>query len=109
MSSSSNQGFMLETKTLLIGERTMGVACTTISMKATEPEVNNSILSEGDRKLIRHSWRYLSNHFDLTELGCDVFLKIFELNPEVKNMFPCRDVEGEDLLRNADFKGHASR
>ncbi|XP_014672816.1 PREDICTED: hemoglobin subunit mu-like [Priapulus caudatus] len=86
----------------------MGASCSSSAVKVTEKQ-NQCLVSEQERKLIRRSWRYLTNHYDLTELGCEVFLAIFELNPEVKKMFPCRDVEGEELLKNPDFKGHASR
>ena len=46
---------------------------------------------------------------DLTARGSKVFLRIFEKNPYVKKIFPFRDCEGEDLLKNPSFKGHASR
>ncbi|XP_014676299.1 PREDICTED: neuroglobin-like [Priapulus caudatus] len=67
------------------------------------------VVTEQERRLLRKTWRYMTNQYDLMELGCEVFLMIFELNPEAKKMFPCRDVEGEELLTNHDFKGHASR
>lgn len=69
-------------------------------------EVTND-LSEKDKALIRRNWKYLA--CDLTGRGAKVFLRIFRDNPEVKLLFPFHALEGEELIRDANFRGHASR
>ena len=64
-------------------------------------------VSEGHKRLVRKSWKILCD--DLTGRGSRIFLRIFARNPHVKELFPCRYEEGEALLKNANFKGHASR
>nr|XP_034307779.1 non-symbiotic hemoglobin 0-like [Crassostrea gigas] len=41
--------------------------------------------------------------------GIRVFERIFELNPDLKQLFPFRNKEGESLRNDHDFTGHASR
>lgn len=64
-------------------------------------------LSEKQKSIIRSTWKKISN--DLSGRAAMVFLRIFELHPQIKNLFPCRDLEGEKLLNDHHFKGHASR
>lgn len=70
---------------------------------------NTSIHGFTDREkhLIKKTWRVVSN--DMPHIGANIFLAIFNYNPEVKQIFPCRDVTGEALLRDHHFRGHASR
>ncbi|XP_006823444.1 neuroglobin-like [Saccoglossus kowalevskii] len=65
------------------------------------------IFTERQRRIVRKTWRPLAN--DMTGNGTKVFLHIFEMNPKVKQLFPCRDKTGEELLKDLNFKGHASR
>ncbi|KAK3096804.1 hypothetical protein FSP39_003494 [Pinctada imbricata] len=63
--------------------------------------------SERDKQLVRRTWRLMA--VDLAGNGSKVFLRIFELRPELKQLFPFRDVIGDELMKNPTFKGHASR
>jgi len=63
--------------------------------------------TDREKHLIKKTWRVLSNN--MPGVGANIFLAIFNLNPEVKNIFPCHDVTGEELLRDPNFRGHASR
>ncbi|XP_052809362.1 cytoglobin-2-like [Mya arenaria] len=74
------------------------------------PEVQrNSVhgFTDHEKALIKKTWRVVSNN--MPGVGAKIFLKIFSLRPQVKQIFPCRDVTGEDLLRDTHFRGHASR
>jgi len=74
--------------------------------KSAQPEVTTYRLGEHEIRLINKTWKLLST--DMTGYGTKVFLRIFQKNPKLKQLFPCRDVEGEELLKNKHFKGHAS-
>ena len=56
---------------------------------------------------MRSSWAALEPH--ASRLSADIFLRIFELRPDVKRFFPFREEVGEALVRNSHFKGHAMR
>lgn len=60
-----------------------------------------------EKKIIRRTWKLLAN--DLTGRGSSVFLKIFLLNPHVKELFPFKQLDGETLIKSQLFRGHASR
>lgn len=71
-------------------------------------DTGTRLFSDRQKAIIVKTWRYMGN--DLTGRGSKVFMKIFELHPEVKQLFPSlKDYEGEALLKNPNFKGHASR
>lgn len=88
----------------------MGCSATSLIVvpKRTIESTNVEVFTERQKILVRKTWKYLSN--DLTGYGTMVFLRIFEQHPHVKKLFPsiCND-EGETLLKNPLFKGHASR
>ncbi|OWF38487.1 neuroglobin-2-like [Mizuhopecten yessoensis] len=67
----------------------------------------SNLLTNKQRDIIKKTWKVMCSN--ITGHGIKVFLRIFQLHPHVKQLFPCRDVEGEDLLRDSNFKGHASR
>lgn len=69
--------------------------------------LNTDKMTQQQKRVIKKTWKYLSD--DMTGYGIQVFSRIFQLNPHVKKLFPCRDVEGDALLRDPNFKGHASR
>ncbi|XP_077977153.1 neuroglobin-1-like [Glandiceps talaboti] len=79
----------------------------TKSHKKISANGQTEFFTERQRRIVRKTWRALAN--DMTGNGTKVFLWIFETNPKVKQLFPCRDKEGDDLLKDMDFKGHASR
>lgn len=81
------------------------------SMDVVKPTLNgasnHSIFTEKQKKIVIRNWKMLSN--DLSGRGSKIFLRIFEMNPAVKKLFPCGHLEGEALLKDPHFKGHASR
>ncbi|XP_070567773.1 neuroglobin-1-like [Ptychodera flava] len=81
-----------------------------VSSASQAREITNrdtDIFTDRQRRIVRKTWRPLAN--DMTGNGTKVFLRIFEMEPKVKQLFPCRDKEGEELLKDMNFKGHASR
>lgn len=68
---------------------------------------DNNMISEREKLLIRRTWRIISNN--MPGLGASIFLKIFAIKPSVKQIFPFRDITGDELIRNHHFRGHASR
>ncbi|XP_014676644.1 PREDICTED: neuroglobin-like [Priapulus caudatus] len=83
----------------------MGGGCSVVATSGGRPDIE---LTEREKALIRRSWKLLCED-SMTMIGGEIFLKIFELNNEVKALFPFRDVTGEALKHDPDFKGHASR
>lgn len=70
-------------------------------------EATHNKVTDRDKHLIKKTWKIVSN--DMPGIGAKIFLKIFTIKPNVKEIFPFRDVTGEDLLRDPHFRGHASR
>ena len=64
-------------------------------------------ISEEEKRIVRRHWKVLSS--DIQRLGTRVFLQIFKEHPEIKQLFPCRDVEDDKLISSAEFRGHAYR
>ena len=86
------------------------MGCGTLSViKPVDEDIHSQscVFTHHQKHVINKTWKYLAN--DLTGNGSKVFLKIFQLEPKIKQMFPCSDIDGEELLRNINFKGHASR
>lgn len=65
------------------------------------------ILSNNHKAQVLKTWKILSN--DLTGRGKRIFLLIFQKNPRVKSLFPCGNLEGDALMKDPSFIGHASR
>lgn len=63
--------------------------------------------TDREKHIIKKTWKIVSNN--MPGVGANIFLAIFSLNPEVKQIFPCRDATGDALLRDPNFRGHASR
>ena len=74
---------------------------------AVAPVASNSGFTERQKLIVRKTWKLLAT--DLTGRGSKVFMKIFELNPHVKALFAFKNVDGDELLLDPGFKGHASR
>ena len=72
-----------------------------------QPVNTNSGFTDRQKLIVRKTWKILAT--DLTGRGTKVFMKIFELNPYVKSIFPFKNIDGEELLLDTSFKGHASR
>ncbi|XP_033744301.1 neuroglobin-like [Pecten maximus] len=100
-------------RTRFIKERKVesGIMGCAHSMKvASKPSVSTAkknFVTDKQKRIIKKTWKMMCSN--ITGHGVKVFLRIFQLHPHVKQLFPCRDVEGEDLLRDSNFKGHASR
>jgi hemoglobin-like flavoprotein len=65
------------------------------------------IVNDYDKRNVKKTWKILSK--DMPGIGAKIFLKIFSLKPEIKQIFPFRDCTGEELMRDTHFRGHASR
>lgn len=68
---------------------------------------NTLILDETEKRVISKTWRLVSK--DMPSVGTKVFLQIFTIEPTVKKLFPFRDITGDALLRDTQFRGHAFR
>ena len=68
---------------------------------------NIGYISFENKKLVKKTWKILSR--DIPGVGAKIFLRIFEANPNIKEIFHCQGLEGEALLKSHQFKGHASR
>lgn len=92
----------------------MGCAKST-QTKNQELKVDNLIgtqptrdtIPERQELLIKKSWRLLA--VDMTSVGSKIFLKIFQMNPRIKLLFPFSNLEGDELLKDVTFKSHSSR
>lgn len=71
------------------------------------PRQNETYIREEEKLLIKRQWRVLSA--DIKGTGTSVFMELFKLNPEMKQLFPFRNVRDAELLEDADFKRHGIR
>ncbi len=69
--------------------------------------MNSVVLSDSQKYAIRSTWKLIEK--DVTNNGIAVFLRIFDQNPEIKQLFSFKDVWGDALLEHPKFKGHAER
>ena len=67
----------------------------------------SSQVSKAGKALIRETWMLLED--DMENIGIQVFLRIFDQNPEVKLLFPFKDCWGDALITHPMFKAHAKR
>lgn len=65
------------------------------------------VLSDQQKKIIVKNWKQLC--IDLTGRGARIFQLIFARNPRVRALFSCGHLQGEELIKDARFRGHASR
>ncbi len=68
---------------------------------------NHEQLTETEIRIIQTTWAKLEPQAD--QIGVDIYLKIFEMVPVAKQLFPFRDAVGEELLKHPYFKGHTKR
>ena len=105
-----NTGRFFKTPRIVMGCNTSVVS---ISKTTFNTENINNLsekaydLSQEDIRIIRKTWKTLS--VDIVELGIKVFLNLFKINPATKQVFSYRHLEGEELLKDIRFKGHATR
>ncbi len=64
-------------------------------------------LSREERRLVTESWNILKKNSQA--VGKRVFLRIFEIRPQIKNLFDFRDEWGDALLKHPQFIAHAQR
>lgn len=64
-------------------------------------------LTPKEKELVRGTWDILSQKRQ--HVACEIFLRIFELEPATKQLFPFRNAVGEALIKHPMFKGHATR
>ena len=60
--------------------------------------------SDQEKTIVKQQWSTLSP--DTKEIGAKVFLEIFRKYPEVKQMFPFRNIADDDMMSSMVFKGH---
>ena len=66
-----------------------------------------SDLTPTDRTTVQQTWPKLAE--DLQGNGLQIFLRIFEINPEVKFLFHVENVRHSQLARNTTIKAHGKR
>ena len=64
-------------------------------------------LNHSQKMHIRSTWKILEPKSE--QIGEQVFLRIFDLNPEIKKLFKFEYVWGDDLLNHPKFKSHSAR
>ena len=95
---------------------TASYACSDIkcvSIKTYSPVISNQdretagIVSEEEKTILKRQWKVLSS--DIKRHGTDVFLQLFKLNPEMKQLFPFRNIDDNELINNVQFRSHGIR
>ncbi|XP_045191260.2 hemoglobin subunit beta-2-like [Mercenaria mercenaria] len=64
-------------------------------------------LTPAERQTLRRTWPTLAN--DLQGNGLQLFLRIFDMCPEVKVLFSVENVRPSQLARNVNIKAHGAR
>lgn len=90
----------------------MGCSLSTLSKSDTllhgvPVKRDGSSINDRQKVTIKKTWKIVSG--DIIGIGSKIFLKIFTIKPAIKQIFPFRDVSGDALLRNTQFRSHASR
>jgi hemoglobin-like flavoprotein len=60
-----------------------------------------------EKRIVKETWKYMTK--DLAENGLQVFLRIFELSPDVKKLFHVEDVRHSELSKNQSIRAHGHR
>ena len=63
--------------------------------------------SQDHKRILRDTWNVLSA--DKQNKGIVIFLQIFHERPDIKELFPFKDLSDEALLHNPLFRSHAMR
>ena len=69
--------------------------------------LTRNLLTENQKVDIKETWKFLES--DIANHGIAIFLRIFDQNPKVKELFPFRDSWGDELLQHPMFINHANR
>jgi hemoglobin-like flavoprotein len=64
-------------------------------------------MSTEEIDIVQKTWPIIAK--DLKETGLQVFLKIFDMCPEIKKSFSLENVPSSELSRNAFIKAHGTR
>jgi hemoglobin-like flavoprotein len=67
----------------------------------------NTDITPVERKTVQQTWPTLAK--DLQGNGLQIFLRIFEISPDVKILFHVENVRHSQLARNATIKAHGKR
>lgn len=89
----------------------MGCSTSLVNLAVAHSKQTNmtkqGVITNREIGIIKLSWRRVCN--DMPKIGAKIFVQIFTLQPEIKQIFPFRDVTGERLKNDHHFRGHASR
>lgn len=58
-----------------------------------------------EKIIVKQQWKVLST--DMKGIGTMVFMRIFKQHPEVKKLFPFRNIDDDKLMSSKSFCGHA--
>ena len=84
----------------------MGCTSSILANNTTLP-ISTQAFTQQQKHLVLKTWSILNG--DMKGRGTRIFLRIFQLNPDVKRLFPCRHLDGAELVQDSVFKGHAMR
>jgi len=65
------------------------------------------VFTDQHKKVLVENWQFLSS--DLSGRGSRIFYQIFGRNPLIKSIFSFGHLDGDELLCDSRFKGHALR
>ena len=91
-------------------ETTTAKRFSAIPVETTESDAHiqvSILLSPEQKESIRRSWEVLEKNKEV--LGKQIFLKIFEEKPQLKDLFSFRCVWGDSLINHPDIKAHAMK
>lgn len=83
-----------------------GHLSSTVATKNGEHNLSD-VITPNEKYYIQKTWKIVSNN--MPGIGAKIFLTIFTIRPDIKEIFSFRDSSGETLLRDPNFRGHASR
>ena len=70
----------------------------------TGPSSRNGPLTKEEKLAIRSSWEVVS--LNREHIGRQIYLRLFEQKPEVKDLFSFREAWGDELITHPDFRSH---
>ncbi|XP_060565605.1 neuroglobin-like [Ruditapes philippinarum] len=76
-------------------------------LTAALSQLNQNDLTCKEKRIVKETWTYMTK--DLAENGLQVFLRIFELCPDVKKLFHVEDVRHSELSKNKQIRAHGQR
>jgi hemoglobin-like flavoprotein len=64
-------------------------------------------LTEAEKIIVKSTWKYMTT--DIANNGLQIFLRIFDVCPEAKELFKVENVRHSELARNPLLKVHGAR